>query len=469
MNYFAFCAILNRQVAVSLDNIMEIKRKRSLTSWQFIAIGYLIVILIGSFLLALPFSSKEGSWTSFISALFTSVSATCVTGLSVVDTSIHWSTFGQIVILLLIQIGGIGFMTIITLFALLIRRQIGIYERRILMQSSGSMRSTGIIRLIRRILLWTAIFEGCGFILLSIQFCKDFGILNGLYYALFHSVSAFCNAGFDLMGGMFGQDCSLIPYAGNALVNLTIMALIFMGGIGFIVWDELLDLKFNLKKLSLHSKIVLITSSLLVVLGALIFWLTERNGALSGMSPGKSLLISLFQSVTTRTAGFKTVDIASLTDSTKLIISSLMFIGGSSGSTAGGIKTTTFVILIFGIAASARGTNDIRIGKRRLDLALLSQACTIITTYLLAVIITSATICAIEPYSLSDILLETVSAIATCGLSVGITGELHTISLVLLMLLMYIGRVGIITLALAFFEKRANPPIQRPLEKILIG
>lgn len=447
----------------------EVKRKRRLTSWQFIALGYLTVILIGCFLLMLPISSRDRSWTFFLPSLFTSVSATCVTGLAVFDTSIHWSIFGQIVILALIQIGGIGFMTIITLFALLIRRQIGIYERRILMQSSGSMRSTGIIKLIRRILLWTLIFEGCGFVLLAIRFCPDMGILKGLYFALFHSVSAFCNAGFDLMGGTFGENCSLIPYAGDPLVNLTIMALIFMGGIGFIVWDELLDLKFNFKKLSLHSKIVIITSSILVLAGALIFWLIERNGVLSGMSPGKTLLVSLFQSVTSRTAGFKTVDFAALSDGAKVFISTLMFIGGSSGSTAGGIKTTTFVILIFGIAASARGTNDIRIGKRRLEFSLLSQACTILTTYLIGVIVTVIVMCAVEPFALSDILLETVSAIATCGLSTGITGELHVVSQILLILLMYIGRVGIITLALAFFEKRANPPIQRPLEKILIG
>ncbi len=369
----------------------------------------------------------------------------------------------------MIQIGGIGFMTIITLFSLLIHKQIGIYERRVLMQSSGSMRATGVIKLIKRILLWTLIFESIGFILLSFRFCADLGFWKGLYFALFHSISAFCNAGFDLMG-IFGENCSLIPYAGDALVNLTITALIFIGGLGFIVWNELFDKKFNLKKLSLHSKIVLIASSVLIVTGTLVFFLIERNNTLSGMAPGKAFLVSLFQSITPRTAGFKTVEIADLTESGKLFISVLMFIGGNSGSTAGGIKTTTLVILIFGIGATARGTTDIHIGKRRVDLSLLSQACTIFATYIIAVLACTMTICAVEPgLSLSDVLLETVSAIATCGLSVGITSSLSTVSLVLLMLLMYIGRVGIITLALAFFEKRANPPIQRPLEKILIG
>ncbi len=444
-------------------------KKIKLTSWQFIAIGYFTVILIGSLLLCLPISTKDSSWTPFLNSLFTAVSATCVTGLSIYDTYIHWSVFGQLVILLMIQIGGIGFMTIITLFSLLIHKQIGIYERRVLMQSSGSMRATGVIRLIRRILLWTLIFESAGFILLSFRFCADLGFWKGLYFALFHSVSAFCNAGFDLTG-IFGENCSLIPYAGDALVNLTIMALIFIGGLGFIVWDELLDKKFNLKKLSLHSKIVLIASSVLIVTGTLAFFLVERNNTLSGMEPGKAFLVSLFQSITPRTAGFKTVEIADLTQSGKLLISSLMFIGGNSGSTAGGIKTTTLVILIFGIGATARGTTDIRIGKRRVDLSLLSQACTIFATYIIAVLACTMTICAVEPgLSLADVLLETVSAIATCGLSVGITSNLSAISLILLMALMYIGRVGIITLALAFFEKRANPPIQRPLEKILIG
>lgn len=445
-------------------------KKSKLTSWQFIALGYLTVILIGSVLLTLPISSKGNEWTPFLNSLFTAVSATCVTGLSVYDTYLHWSGFGQVVILIMIQIGGIGFMTIITLFSLLIRKQIGIYERRVLMQSSGSMRATGVIKLIRRILLWTVIFEGFGLILLSIRFCHDFGFWKGLYFALFHSVSAFCNAGFDLMG-VLGENSSLIPYSGDALVNLTIMALIFIGGLGFIVWDELLDKKFNLKKLSLHSKIVLVASSFLVLFGALVFFLVERNNTLEGMNFGKALLVSLFQSVTPRTAGFKTVEMANLTEGGKLLITSLMFIGGNSGSTAGGIKTTTLVILIFGIAATARGTTDIRIGKRRLDLSLLSQACTIFATYIIAVMACTITICAVEPntLTLADVLLETVSAIATCGLSVGITSSLSAFSLILLMVLMYIGRVGIITLALAFFEKRANPPIQRPLEKILIG
>lgn len=447
---------------------ITVKHHHQFTSWQFIALGYLAVILVGCFLLMLPFSTKDNVWTPFLDALFTSVSATCVTGLSIYDTYIHWSAFGQIVILLLIQIGGIGFMTLITLFSLLIRKQIGIYERRILVQSSGSMRSTGVVKLIRRILFWTVIFETIGFALLSIRFCEQFGFGKGLFFALFHSVSAFCNAGFDLMG-VLGDNVSLIPYAGDPLVNLTIMALIFIGGIGFIVWDDLLNNKFKFKKLSLHSKIVIITSTTLVLFGALSFYLVERNGALSGKSPGEIILASLFQSVTARTAGFKTVDLASMTDSGKLLISSLMFIGGSSGSTAGGIKTTTFVVLIFGIATTARGSNDIHIGKRRLDKSLLSQACTILATYLIAITATVIIICAIEPFSLADVLLETVSAIATCGLSVGITGKLGVVSLILLIMLMYIGRVGIITLALAFFEKHVNPPIQRPIDKILIG
>lgn len=449
---------------------MQGKKKLKLTSWQFIALGYLLVIMIGSFLLSLPISARDSTWTPFLNSLFTAVSATCVTGLSVYDTYLHWSIFGQIVILIMIQIGGIGFMTIITLFSLLIRKQIGIYERRILMQSSGSMRATGVIKLIRRILIWTAIFEGAGVILLSIRFCADFGFFKGLYFALFHSVSAFCNAGFDLMG-ILGENSSLIPYAGDALVNITIMALIFIGGIGFIVWDELIDKKFNVNRLGLHSRIVIATSSILVLSGAFIFFLLEHNNALSGMSPGKALLVSLFQSVSPRTAGFKTVDLKDLNEGTKLFVSMLMFIGGSSGSTAGGIKTTTFVILIFGIAATARGTTDIRIGKRRVELSLLSQACTLLATYIIAVMASTVIICAIEPgqLPLADVLVETVSAIATCGLSVGITSDLSAISLSLLMALMYIGRVGIITLALAFFEKRANPPMQRPIEKILIG
>ncbi len=452
----------------SSEKFKKLFAHRKFTSWQFIAIGYLTVILFGTFLLMLPISATDGTWTPFLGSLFTAVSATCVTGLAVYETYTYWTLFGQIVILVLIQIGGIGFMTIITLFSRLIRKQIGIYERRILVQSSGSFHSTGIIKLIQRIVIWTLVFELFGAALLAIRFCADFGFWKGLYFAVFHSVSAFCNAGFDLMG-ILGESSSLIPYAGDALVNLTIIGLIFFGSLGFIVWTELLDTRFDFKKLSLHSKIVLVATTTILLVGALIFYLLERNNTLAGMDAGKTILISLFQSATTRTAGFKTVEIANLTDSTKLLVCTLMFIGGNSGSTAGGIKTTTFVILIFGIAATARGTKDIRIGKRRLDLSLLSQACTILATYLIAIILCTITICSIEQMPLTDVLLETVSAIATCGLSVGITARLGAVSQLLLIALMYIGRVGIITLALAFFEKRANPPIQRPIDKILIG
>lgn len=447
---------------------MKVKKLRKLTSWQFIAIGYLAVILMGCFLLTLPLSTRSGEWTPVLDSLFTAVSATCVTGLSLFDTYVHWSGFGQVVILLLIQVGGVGFMTIITLFALLIKKQIGIYERRILIQSSGSVRTTGVIKLIRRILIWTAIFESVGALILAIRFCGDFGFWKGIYYAIFHSVSAFCNAGFDIMG-VLGAGVSLTPYATDPLVSLTVIVLIVIGGLGFIVWSDLYDNRFNIKKCTLHTKIVIVISAVLVAAGTALFYLLEHNGVLSGLNGGQALLVSLFQSVTSRTAGFMTVPMSQLSDSSRLLICTLMFIGGSTGSTAGGIKTTTFVVIIFGIAATARGTTDIRIGKRRLDFSMLSQACTILATYLFAVVMCSIVICEVEHLALSDVLFECVSAIATCGLSVGITASLSATSKILLMLLMYIGRVGIITLALAFFEKRANPPIQRPIDKIHIG
>ncbi|MBE5731291.1 MAG: Trk family potassium uptake protein, partial [Clostridiales bacterium] len=269
---------------------MKVKKMRKLTSWQFIAIGYLAVIMMGCFLLTLPLSARSGEWTPVLDSLFTAVSATCVTGLSLFDTYVHWSGFGQVVILLLIQVGGIGFMTIITLFALLIKRQIGIYERRILVQSSGSVRTTGIITLIRRILIWTAIFESAGAAALAIRFCGDFGFWKGIYYAIFHSVSAFCNAGFDIMG-VLGEGVSLMPYATDPLVCITVSVLIILGGLGFIVWSDLYDNRFKIKKCSLHTKIVIVVTAVLVAVGTGLFYLLEHNGVLSGLNGGQALLV----------------------------------------------------------------------------------------------------------------------------------------------------------------------------------
>jgi trk system potassium uptake protein len=441
---------------------------RKLSVWQIIAIGYALVILLGSFLLSLPFSSKEHIWTPYLNSLFTATSATCVTGLVVYDTFTHWSGFGQAIILLMIQIGGIGFMSIITLFAMMLKKHIGLYERKIIAQSAGSNGRTGVVRLIQKVLIGTLIFEGAGTALLMIPFCRDMGFWKGLYYSVFHSISAFCNAGFDIMGFQ-GQFSSFTNYTGDPIVVLTLSTLIFWGGIGFIVWADISDNKFNWKKFQLHTRVALIASVLLIGISSLLFFLFEKDHIMKNMSAGEAFLASLFQAITPRTAGFNTIDTASLSESSSLLTMILMFIGGSSGSTAGGLKVTTFVVLLLGVFALSRNKGELSIGKRSIEQSQLLKAFTLFSLYLLTTVIFTLIIVAIEPFSLKSILFEVISAIGTVGLSTGITPLLSITSKLLIMLLIYIGRVGIITFVLAFSDTKNNSAIKKPTDRILIG
>ncbi|MHB8130585.1 MAG: TrkH family potassium uptake protein [Mobilitalea sp.] len=447
---------------------MIINGKFKLTYPQIIVFGYLAIILFGGLLLSLPISSREGTWTSYIVSLFTATSATCVTGLVIYDTYIHWSLFGQITILCLVQIGGLGFMTIITLFSMFLKRQIGLRERRLLMQSAGSMGIGGIVRLIRRIAIGTLIFEGLGIVLLATRFCPEMGFWKGLYNAIFHSISAFCNAGFDLMG-KYGQFSSLTTYSDDIVVNLTVVLLIIIGGIGFVVWNDIITCRLHIKKYQLHTKIVLLATSALILFGTILFYLFEQKYSLAGKGQGEMLLASIFQSVTPRTAGFNTVDMSVLSESGHLLTMILMFIGGSPGSTAGGIKTTTFVVLLLGAIASARHSTHINIFKRRLDESILKEASTIAAIYLTAIILSTMLICFLQPFEMKDVFFEVISAAGTVGLTAGITPSLNSISKFIIMFLMFAGRVGGLTLALVLAEKRVNVLLNRPIEKILIG
>ena len=453
----------------ALDAMTKIKNRKKikLKETQLLILGFLAVIVIGSFLLCLPVSSKNGEWTNYVDALFTATSSTCVTGLVTVDTYLHWTLFGQIVILVLIQIGGLGVMTVITTTMMVLGRKIGIYERKILMQSAGTMRLSGIVLLVRRITIGTAIFEGVGACLLATRLCPKLGFWEGIYSSIFHSISAFCNAGYDIMGryGAFG---SLASFSGDWIVNLTIMGLIFMGGIGFIVWSDVLDCGFNLKKFSLHTKIALYGSTVLIFLGALLFWLFEKNNLLLNKSAGESLLICLFMSITPRTAGFATISYAAATDRSLLLTTLHMLIGGCPGGTAGGIKVTTLVVIILGVVSSARSDGDIVIGNRRLEKNLVNQALGLLAVYLAAIFLSILVMCAVEPFGLGDIGIEVFSAINTVGLSTGITPDLTLTSQIILMLLMLMGRVGALSFTLAFTQ---NKPIltKYPIEKILIG
>ena len=445
---------------------MRLIRKLSYT--QIIALTFFALILLGTFLLCLPISSRTREWTDMLSAMFTATSATCVTGLSVFDTYSYWSLFGQIVILCLIQIGGLGFMTVLCLFSMLLRRNIGLRERRLLQQSAGAMQVGGIVALVRRIVIGTAIIEGSGALLLALSFCPRYGFFKGLYFAVFHSVSAFCNAGFDLLGSG-GVARSLYDYSGNPFVLLPIIALILIGGLGFFVWEDIAKHKTSFRSMSLHSRIVLCASAVLFFGGAAAFFVLEYNHLLSGQSFGEKLINSLFLSITPRTAGFSIASYADMSDGGSMLTLFLMLIGGNSGSTAGGMKVTTLVVLLTGAVAAAQGKPSVTIGKRRLDDDAVRQASAIAVIYVTVAVFVTTVICATDGLVLRDAAFEVVSAIATVGASVGITSSLSAVASVLIMILMFAGRVGGLSLALLIAEKRAHPPVDRPVEKIMIG
>lgn len=439
-----------------------------LTYTQVIALGFLSIIFFGAFLLSMPFSSRTGEATPFVDALFTATTSTCVTGLVVYDTYTHWSIVGQLIIMSLIQIGGIGFMSVVTLFAMVLKRRIGLRERRLLMESANTMNIGGVVALMKKILIGTFIIESLGAIALSIRFIPEMGLGVGIYNGIFHSISAFCNAGIDVMG-KYGQFTSFTRYSDDVLVNVTIMLLIIIGGIGFIVWNDISKNGIHFSKYQLHTKIVLTITGTLVFGSAILFFLLERNNQFADMGIKETILASLFQSVTPRTAGFNTVDIGGLTEGGSLLTIILMFIGGSPGSTAGGIKTTTLVVLLLGVIASSGNTSDLTIFKRRLEDHMHRKASSIFVIYITAVLISTIIICAMQPFTLSQVLMEVVSAIGTVGLSAGITTSLNTLSKLIIILLMYGGRVGGLSLALVLAEKKEIVPIQRPVEKIIIG
>ena len=435
---------------------------------QIIAIGFLLIILAGAILLRLPIASRAGTATPFIDSLFTAASATCVTGLVVYDTYTHWSIFGQLVILLLIQIGGLGFMSMATLISMFLRRKIGLKQRELMREAVNSMYLGGIVRLTRHILIGTILCESIGAILLAIRFCPEMGLWKGIYYAIFHSVSAFCNAGFDLMG-RFSQFSSLTRYSGDVLVNLVIMSLIVIGGIGFFVWEDIYKHKFTFRSYQLHTKIVLTTTAVLIIVPSILFFLMERGSALKEMSTLQAVIVSAFQSITPRTAGFNTVDIASLRSSTILLTMILMMIGGSSGSTAGGIKTTTFAVLIISTASVVKGRNFLRAYERRLEENALKRACAVFFTYLCVAVGATLILSLLQDFTMEQLLFEVFSAMGTVGLTLGITTDLGTTSKMLIALLMYFGRVGVLTIALAFTKTPENIPVEYPCEKIMIG
>ncbi|MDF2595338.1 MAG: potassium uptake protein TrkH family [Clostridia bacterium] len=436
---------------------------------QMIALGYFFIVMIGGLLLSLPIASRDNISVGFIDALFTATSAACVTGLVVFDTYTQWSIFGQLIILFLIQIGGLGFMTIITMFSFFLKRKIGLRERGLLRESMNTLHIGGIVRLVKRILIATLLFEGIGAMVLAMRFIPKMGVTEGIYRGVFHSVSAFCNAGFDLMG-KYEEYSSLTHFSDDIVVNLTIMLLIILGGLGFFVWDDVMKNKYHFKRYQLHTKIVLTTTAILIVAGAVGFYIFERKNLLSGMAIDEKMIVSMFGSVTPRTAGFNTVDIAALTPATKLLTMMLMFIGGSPGSTAGGIKTTTLAVIAISLWSSLRHTKSDNIFGRRLEDNALKRASAVVSVNLIIILIATFLIITTNvALSLGDVIFEVISAIATVGLSTGITGTLNTFAQIIIILLMYCGRVGSLSFALLFTEHRTPSFVQSPTEKITIG
>ncbi|WP_326910815.1 TrkH family potassium uptake protein [Sedimentibacter sp. MB31-C6] len=447
---------------------MFIIRNIKLTYTQIIAFGTLAIMLLGGVLLSLPISSRSGDSTPLINAFFTAASATSVTGLVIYDTYSHWSSFGQVIILFLIQIGGLGFMTVVTLFSMFLRRRIGLRERRLLMESANTLKIGGIVLLIKKILIGTFIFESIGAILLFIRFYPEMGLKSGLFNAIFHSVSAFCNAGFDIMG-KYGEFTSLTRYSKDIVVNITVMTLIIIGSIGFVVWDDIGKNRLNFKKYLLHTKIVLTTTAILIFVSAILFYIFEVNRTMVNMTISEKILASFFQSITPRTAGFNTINMTRLSESSSLLTIILMFIGGSPGSTAGGIKTTTFVVLIIGAISSAKHKQDLSIFKRRLENNALKRASSITFIYMFSTLLSICIICGIQDFTMKEVLFEVYSAAGTVGLSMGITPYLNSISKLIIIVLMYGGKVGSLSLALVLAEKKEVIPISRPIEKIIIG
>lgn len=433
------------------------------SSFQIIILGFSGVILLGTILLMLPVASRAGTWTAFFDALFTSTSAVCVTGLVVHDTVSYWSAFGQFVILLLIQIGGMGVITVAAAFAMISGRKISLMQRSTMQEAIAAPKVGGIVRLTSFIVKATLLMELAGAAVMAPVFCRDFGI-KGLWMALFHSVSAFCNAGFDLMGAK-SPFSSLTGYAVQPVINLAVMALIVVGGIGFLTWDDIRTNRLHFHKYRMQSKVILWTTAILLFVPAVYFYFCE----FVSLAPGERILVSAFQAVTPRTAGFNTVDLTGLSEAGQWMIIVLMLIGGSPGSTAGGMKTTTVAVLLAAAVSTFRQKEDTHFFRRRIDVAVVRNAATISLMYLVLFFTGGMLISIMEGLPMLTCLFETASAVGTVGLTLGITPKLGTVSRLVLILLMFFGRVGGLTLVFAALSGAKKTASRLPLEKITVG
>ena len=441
-----------------------IGRRFQLSSFQIIILGFAGVILLGALLLMLPISTTERCVTPFNEALFTATSAVCVTGLVLHDTGSYWSAFGQTIILTLIQIGGLGVVTVAASFALLSRRKISLMQRSTMQDAISAPNVGGIVRLTKFILWGTFLIELLGTLVMLPVFCHDYG-WQGVCLAVFHSISAFCNAGFDILGTADSLYPSLTGYAQNPIINITIMLLIIIGGIGFLTWEDIWKNKLYFRRYRMQSKVILISTLLLIILPAIFFFFID----FAAIPFEARIQAALFQSVTTRTAGFNTVNLSVMSASSQGLMTFLMLIGGSPGSTAGGMKTTTLAVLLANAAATCRQQDSANFFERRVDDNTVKIASAILTIYFALFFLGGLFISAYENLPLSSCLYETASALGTVGLTLGITPQLHIPSQLILILLMYLGRVGSLTLMYAALSSKKIINTKLPLEKITIG
>lgn len=446
---------------------MKNRKFKQFSVWRFLALGYLIIITLGSLLLILPAATVAGEHTTYLDALFTAASATCITGLVVNVTATHWTLFGQIVILFLIQLGGLGFMTFVSSAFMFIGKGMTLYSRRALIVGAGAKRFSDLRSLVKRIIFCTFAFEFVGACLLSIRFIPDYGVGRGIYYSIFHSISAFCNAGFDVLG-----EFSVAAYISDPLITLTLCGLILSGGLGFYVMNDIINCRFKISKFQLNTKVILIVDAAIIVLMTSLFLGVEwHNELYADFNFGQKLLACFANAVYPRTAGYFSTPPTELSQAGYLGTLLLMFIGGGSGSTAGGIKMGTFAVIVMGMFSAFRGNTDINIGKRRVGKVILYQALAVFTACLALIVLGTLIICASDPnVEFSAVLFECFSALGTVGLTMDLTPNLNVVSKIVIMILMYAGRVGILTIALSFGEKRTGEKIKKPFDdSMLIG
>lgn len=445
-----------------------ILQKKQMKPTQILVLGFFSIILLGTFILMLPISSAAGKWTSIVDAFFTATSAVCVTGLVVVDTGTYWSYFGKTIILLLIQVGGLGFMTMTISVAIFLGKKIGLKDRILMQEALNQFSISGVIRLTKYIFIMTILIESIGALLLSFWFVPEMGYLKGIYYSIFHAISAFCNAGFDIMGNGIG----MTPFVTNYLVSLTLIALIILGGLGFaVIADFFKNQKTN--KYSLHTKLVLSITGGLILIGWIGIFLLEMNNyeTIASMRFSDKLLASLFHGVTPRTAGFNTLDLSSMTRGSQMLTIFLMFIGGSPGSTAGGVKTTTFAITVMTIVSVIKGRDDLQIMHRRISKQIVNRGLAVIFVSTIVISLILFALLITEPLlDFKDIVFEVFSAFGTVGLSLGITPSLSSLGKLLISALMFFGRLGPLTIVLAISASgNKKTLIKYPEGKIIVG